>query len=102
MDAKTTAIVSHITLIGWVIALIVNKDKKEELPAFYIRQMLGLFVIGLGLSVLSFIPLIGIIAGLLSLAIIVFWVISLINAVNGKMAPLPIVGEMFQEWFKGI
>jgi len=38
MDGKTTAIVSHITLIGWIIAFVTNNDKKDPLASFYIRQ----------------------------------------------------------------
>lgn len=102
MDGKTTAIVSHLTLIGFIVALVVNNKDKDELASFYIRQNLGLILMGVALSMLTFIPVIGLFASLLSLAVFVFWIISLINAVNGKQAPLPIVGEYFQEWFKTI
>ena len=102
MDGKTTAIVSHITLIGWVIAFITNNTKKDEFASFYIRQNLGLMILAIALSVLGFIPIIGKIASIVSLGILILWIISIINAVGGKMAPLPVVGQYFQEWFSNI
>ncbi|HYQ57802.1 MAG TPA: hypothetical protein VEP89_10710, partial [Draconibacterium sp.] len=74
MDGKTKAIVAHIYWIGWVIALILNSSEKDELTSFYLRQLLGLFLLSI---VLMFIPIIGWIA---NLVILVFWIISLIGA----------------------
>lgn len=100
MNGKTTAIVSHITLIGLIIALVANNKQKDDLASFYIRQNLGLILCAAALSMIGFIPVIGLIATLLSLGLFVLWIISIINAVNEKQAPLPIVGEYFQDWFK--
>lgn len=96
MDGKTKAIVAHITWIGWLIALIVNSSQKDEIASFYIRQLLGLYLFGL---VITFIPVINIIGWIL---VLVFWIMSLISAVNGEMKELPVVGKYFQDWFKGI
>lgn len=96
MDGKTKAIVAHITWIGWLIALIVNSNQKDEITSFYIRQLLGLYLFGL---VITFIPVINIIGWIL---VLIFWIISLIGAVNGEMKELPVVGKYFQDWFKGI
>jgi uncharacterized membrane protein len=96
MDGKTKAIVAHITLIGWIIALVLNGQEKDEYAAFYIRQMLGLIIISV---VGSFIPFVNFV---LWIAVLVFWIMSLISAANGEMKPLPLLGEQFQQWFKGI
>jgi len=96
MDGKTKAIVAHITWIGWLIALIINSSQKDEITSFYIRQLLGLYLFGL---VITFIPVINIIGWIL---VLVFWIMSLIGAVNGDMKESPIVGKYFQDWFKGI
>ena len=45
MDGKTKAIVAHITLIGWIIALVLNSQQKDEYASFYIRQMLELIIL---------------------------------------------------------
>ncbi|MEL6986392.1 MAG: hypothetical protein AAGK97_01065 [Bacteroidota bacterium] len=96
MDAKTKAIVAHITLIGWIIALVVNGQQKDEFSSFYIRQMLGLIILGF---VGSWIPFVNF---LVWPVMLVFWILSLIGAANGEEKPTPILGEQFQQWFKGL
>ena len=97
MDDKVKAIVAHITLIGWIVALILNQgENKTELASYYIRQMLGLM---LASFVLGFIPLLNLIVWLVFL---VFWIMSLIGALNGEKKPTPYLGEYFQDWFKAL
>lgn len=96
MDGKTKAIVAHIYWIGWVIALILNSSEKDELTSFYLRQLLGLFLLSI---ILWFIPVIGWIA---NIVIFVFWIISLIGAINGEQKEIPLVGKLFQDWFKAL
>ncbi len=40
-EDKTVAIVAYLTLIGFIIAIILNGQKKTALGAFHLRQMLG-------------------------------------------------------------
>jgi len=96
MDGKTKAIVAHLTLIGWIIALVLNQnEQKDELGSFYIRQMLGLLI----LSVFAVIPFLGLIIWLASF---IFWIISLVGAISGQPKELPLIGKYFQEWFKAL
>ena len=94
-DGKNVAIIAHITLIGWIIALVMNSSNKTEFGSFYIRQMLGL---GL-LMFVSWIPVIGWVFGLV---VMVAWVMSIISALGGEMKPTFLFGKQFQEWFKGL
>jgi uncharacterized membrane protein len=97
MDDKTKGIVAHITLIGWIVALVLNQgDNKGELASFYIRQMLGLIILSF---VLGFIPFINLIAWIV---LLVFWVMSLVGSLNGEKKLTPFVGEYFQNWFKAL
>ncbi|MCY1722811.1 hypothetical protein OU798_20860 [Prolixibacteraceae bacterium Z1-6] len=96
MDGKTKAIVAHIYWIGWVIALILNSSEKDEITSFYIRQLLGLFLFSI---VITFIPVINIFGWIITL---VFWIISLLGAINGEMKEIPWVGKLFQDWFKAL
>ena len=93
---KNIAIIAHFTPIGWIIAMVMNSNNKNEYASFYIRQTLGL---NLAIIVLWFIPFIGF---LISIVLLVFWILSLINCLNDKKTPLPVIGDMFQNWFKGI
>lgn len=96
MDGKTKAIVAHITLIGWIIALVINSSEKDEFASFYIRQNLGLMLAGM---ILAMIPIVG---WIISIVIFVFWIMSLIGAVQGEKKESPILGKYFQEWFKAL
>ncbi|RXJ52568.1 DUF4870 domain-containing protein [Gelidibacter gilvus] len=95
-DGKNIALIAHLTLIGWVIALVMNNNTKSEFGSFYIRQVLGLGLCGL---VLSFIPVLG---WIVSLGILVLWIMSLIGATSGEKKLTPVLGEYFQDWFKSL
>ena len=96
MDGKTKAIVAHITWVGWLIALIINSNEKEEIASFYIRQLLGIYLFSI---VISFVPVVNIIGWILAF---IFWILSLIGSINGEMKETPVIGKYFQDWFKGI
>lgn len=94
MDEKTKAIVAHITPIGWIIALVLNSTDKHEYTSFYLKQTLGLYLVGI---VINIIPVIG---WILSIVLFAFWLLSLIYAIQGDKKLVPF-GEYFQVWFKG-
>ena len=94
-DGKNIAIIAHITLIGWIIALLMNSSNKTELGSFYIRQSLGLLL----LLFFSWIPVVGWVLGIVAF---IAWVMSLISALGGKMTPTFLFGKQFQEWFKAL
>jgi uncharacterized membrane protein len=96
MDGKTKAIVAHIYWIGWLIALIINSNQKDEITSFYIRQLLGIYLFSL---VVTFIPLVNIVGWILAF---IFWILSLVGAINGEMKETPVIGKYFQDWFKGL
>ena len=96
MDGKTKAIVAHITLIGWFIAFVINMNDKDEFASYYIRQNLGLNLLGI---ILTFIPVIG---WILSIAVFVFWIMSLIGSIQGEKKETPWIGNYFQDWFKSM
>jgi uncharacterized membrane protein len=93
MDARVKAIVAHITIIGWVIALVMNSNDKEEFTSFYLRQTLGIHIISM---FISWIPVIG---WFLGIVIFAFWLLSFIYTIQGEMKVIPF-GEYFQDWFK--
>ena len=95
-NGKTVAIVSYITLIGWIVALIIHQNSHSTLGAFHLRQVLGLMLSAL---ILGWIPYIGII---ISIVLFVFWVMGLINAAQGEQKPLPWVGDFYQQVFSFI
>jgi uncharacterized membrane protein len=101
MDDKTKSIVAHITLIGWIIALVLNQSDKGANTSFYLRQNLGLMIIAIAGSVLGLIT-VSLVSTIISIAVVVLWVLSLLGALSGEQKATPVVGDMFQSWFKGI
>jgi uncharacterized membrane protein len=77
MDDKTKSIVAHVTIIGWIIALVMNQSDKGENTSFYLRQMLGLVVIG-AVGYIAGSLTISIISTIVSLVTLVLWILSLI------------------------
>lgn len=98
-EGKTRAIIAHITLIGWIIAVVQNGEKKDDYASFYIRQMLGLLIMGIVGSILAIIPIIG---WLIYLGVVALWIVSLVNATSGEKKEIPVLGAQFQEWFKSM
>ncbi|MGV6830414.1 MAG: YtxH domain-containing protein [bacterium] len=95
-DGKNVAIIAHITLIGWIIAIVMNSSNKNEFSSFYIRQVLGIFLL---LFVCSFIPFVNLVAWLVAL---VMWIMSLIGAIGGEKKEVFLLGSQFQSWFKSL
>lgn len=99
-EDRTVAILSYITIIGFIIAIVIHSSKKTKLGAYHLRQMLGLVLIGLIGGVFAVIPILGwMIFPLIWLALLVFWVLGLISAIKGELKPVPLLGEHFQKWF---
>lgn len=102
-DGKTIAIIAYLTIIGLIIAFIMNNDKKNSFAAYHIRQSLGIGLTGLALGFLNIIPILGwIISFVGGILIIIMLITGLISAVGGKEKPVMILGEKYQEWLKGI
>jgi len=101
--SKTIAIISYLTIIGWVMALIMrqSEEPKSELSRFHLRQSLGLIIVGvIGWYLLSWL------AGLLNfwlllnafrIGLLVYWILGLVNAIQGEKKYLPFIGEFFDE-----
>jgi uncharacterized membrane protein len=109
-NGKTVAIISYLSIIGWIIAYVMYGNNKTALGAFHLRQTIALYVVSLAIWVLqiilAFIPVIGLITAviviLIYIALFVFWIIGFIAAINGQEKAIPIIGEKGQVWFKGI
>lgn len=102
---KTMGIVAYLSIVGWVVALVQNNDKKgyeKTFTAFHLRQMLGIMIIGFCIWVvqipLVWIPFVGFaVSVLLSLGIFAFWVLGIVAAANGQRKELPFIGEPIQK-----
>jgi uncharacterized membrane protein len=101
-EGKNIAVISYFTIIGAVIAIFMNNDKKDNFASFHIRQALGIF--------LSFF-LIGYFIGYFDswtissafyLFYFILWIYGFIGALQGEMKLIPLLGEQFQKIFKNV
>lgn len=102
-EGKTTAMIAYLTLIGLIVAFVQNAEKKNAFAQYHIRQSLGLMCTGLALSFINIIPVLGWIVCILGMfALLILWIMGLLNAVNGKERPVPVLGHLYDKWFSGI
>ena len=100
-NSKALAIITYITLIGWIIAFALNNKQKNALVSYHQRQALGIQLIYFSIAfVIS-------ITGLLSLQVLflgvfIFMIIGISNASKQLNKPLPLVGVYFENWFESI
>ncbi len=115
MNNKTLALVSYITLIGWLISFFSYKgQEKSSLVSYHLRQSLGLlitsFIYGIVVNIvviilMSISPKLALIGSILSLGYLVFlilMIIGILNANKEEEKPLPLIGKMFEGKFNFI
>jgi len=89
--AKTLSILSYITLIGWLVAIVLHGSHKSDFTRFHLRQSLGLIITG---ALLVLIPLIG---WLLNIVVLLIWIHAFYHVVQGHMIKVPLLGDFYQE-----
>ena len=110
MDAKTTSILSYITIVGWLIAFFAG-EREDSLSKHHLNQGLVLaiaelifgVVIGLICLIISLVPLVGgfisaivggVGGGLVGLGFLIFAILGIVAAVNGEEKSLPVIGAI--------
>ena len=96
---KTAAVVAYITIVGCLIAITMNIEEKNEYARFHIRQAFGIHVLFHALAILMTYAGYAYLAIPVYLFYFVIWIFGFLQALNGSMKPLPLVGRYFQKWF---
>ncbi len=100
---KTIAIIAYFSFVGLIIAFVMNNEKKDSFAKYHIRQSLGIVATSLVLMVINVIPILGWIISLFGWIFVVFLAIKgIINAMNYKEVPVPVLGKKYEEWFKTV
>jgi uncharacterized membrane protein len=99
-EGKTAAITSYIIIIGFLIALSMNSENKNEYASFHIRQGFGLSItfISLGLIISNFESIMIAAPMWIFVSILMFY--GIYSAAIGSTKPLPLVGQFYQKWFR--
>src|SRR5690554_524523 len=83
VQGKNIAIISYLTVIGLVLAFVMNNEKKEPFASFHIRQSLGLVITSIALAIINVIPVLGWIVSIIGYLVLLYmWIVGLLNAVN--------------------
>lgn len=102
-EGKTIAIISYITYIGLIIAIVLNNDKKNSFAAFHIRQSLGIGLTSIALMIVNVIPLLGTIVSVIgSIILFIMWVQGIVAALGGQQKTVFLLGDKYQEWLSSI
>lgn len=102
-EDKTIAVISYLTLIGLIIAFVMNSNKKYPFASYHIRQSLGLTLCSIVLSMIGVIPILGWLVSIFGLFFLLYlWIMGIINALNQEAKPVPFLGEKFEEWFRDV
>jgi len=101
-EDKTVAILSYITILGFIAAIFMHQSNKTQLGAFHLRQVLGMALTAMAGAICGVVPILGWIVWFVVVVVLfVLWIIGLLSAVRGEMRPVPILGEHYQRWFAG-
>lgn len=72
---------------------LLTDSKNDPFVMFHVKQGLVLLIAWIGVSILSWVPVVGLFAGLLNIALFVLWIIGILNAINGQKKELPVIGQ---------
>lgn len=99
MNSRTVGVVSYITWIGWIIAIVCG-DKNDGFVKHHLNQALVLNIVsavcGVLARILGHIPVIGlltgIVLGVIGIVTLILAIMGIISAANDDTKPLPVVG----------
>ena len=110
VEDKTIGILAYITLIGFIVALVLNQNKQGEekrFGAFHLRQALGLIICGIGVFIVfailstifmmisfSLLAIVSLFSTLIWLGFLALLIVGIINAANGTFKEIPLIGTL--------
>lgn len=97
-EEKLFAVLCYLISIIGVVIVLATKSDRGKLSIYHAKQGLVLFIAWVIISIIgtifSWIPVIGwTIWTILWVGVLILMIIGIINAINDKMIPLPIIGQ---------
>ena len=101
-SGKTPAVVAYLTIIGTVIAIFMNDEKKDAFASFHIRQALGIFLLFFALG--YFVGYFDSWSATMAFWVFIFvlWLYGFFSALQGHARPVPLIGEFIQKLLKSV
>jgi len=94
-ERKFIAVISYLTIIGWLVALIFHNKHETKFTKLHLQQALFLHLLSLIFAFNSFLKIFNVL-------VLVFWIIGIIDASMGRKKPLPLIGKISLKLFKDI
>lgn len=110
IEDKTVGILAYVTLIGFIIALVLNQNKEGEekrFGAFHLRQALGLIIFAIGVFIgisiitailamisISLMAIFALLFNLVWLGFLALIILGIVNAANGQFKEIPVIGPL--------
>ena len=92
--SNAAAVVSYLTWVGWVIALVI-RDPQDRFTSHHMNQSLIINILEMIGGLLAVFPLIGGLASkLIGVIVFVFWLIGIYRAATWSTQPLPFIGDI--------
>lgn len=102
-EAEQGKVISILSYIFPILCLVGLIQRDNAFTLYHAKQVLIMVIGCFAGSVLSVIPLVGcVIAPLVLVGWIVFAILGILNVVNLRMKPLPLIGKLGEDWFKGM
>ncbi|MDX1447415.1 hypothetical protein [Lishizhenia sp.] len=99
---KLPSIITYITIIGFIVALVLNNDKQgddKRFNAFHLRQSLGLLILITVLSTLLRLLHLDTVNGILNLLYFIICILQIVGAANGEYKYVPYIGKKIDQTF---
>lgn len=110
INDNTVGVVAYITLIGFIIAIVLNSNKEageeKKFGAFHLRQALGLIIFAVGTYIifamltmllitisLGLAGIVGILSMLIMFGFLALLIMGIINAANKTYKEVPVIGK---------
>lgn len=91
-DGKVMSILAYL---GILVLIPIFAEKNNRFVRFHANQGLILFIASFASGVISFIPYLGVIVNVVvSVAVLVFEIMGIVNACQGEAKELPIIGDI--------
>jgi len=88
---------AYVTIIPAILFLILEPYNRRPFVKFHALQCIGLALCSLIFSTVMIIPVLGWIVGVVGhLAVVVFWIISIIKAYQGVKYKVPVIGNFVE------
>jgi uncharacterized membrane protein len=101
-EGKSAAIMGYAFVVGVLIAMSMNSEKKNPYASYHIRQSLGLSILFVAIGYTLSGLWIAEVVFPFWICMIVLWGYGVYTAITGQMRPIPLIGGVCQKIFKNL